>query len=199
MNPIFNHPCNAVTPAQTQPFPQQSRPVLNANWLPRFILLVLVLSLTSVCTAKTPRQLDFYHTHTGKSLSIVYYDGDKYNSAALKQISEFLGDFRTGTVHAIAPETLDILYKLRTEFGGEGTFEIISAYRSPKTNSMLRNKSSGVAKRSLHMEGKAIDVRLRGVNTALLKQAALKLQLGGVGYYHKSDFIHVDNGRVRRW
>jgi len=199
MNPIFSCPSASLVPAQTNPFPQQSHRILNANWLPRFIFLVLALSLTFVSAAKSPRQLNFYHTHTGKSLSIVYHDGNKYNSAALEQINEFLGDFRTGTVHAIAPETLDILFQLRTEFGGEGTFEIISAYRSPKTNSMLSNKSSGVAKRSLHMEGKAIDVRLRGVDTALLKQAALKLQLGGVGYYHKSDFIHVDNGRVRRW
>jgi uncharacterized protein YcbK (DUF882 family) len=164
-----------------------------------FIILTLILSRTTAYAAETRRQLDFYHTHTGESLSVVYHDGNNYDPAALMQINNFLSDFRNGAGHSIDPATLDILFRLRIELGGEGTFEIISGYRSPETNAMLRKQGRSVAKRSLHMEGKAIDVRLRGVKTARLRDAALKLQLGGVGYYRESDFVHVDSGRVRTW
>ena len=163
------------------------------------ITLVLLLSRTPAYAAEYQRQLDFYHTHTGESLSIVYFDGKNYDAAALDQINSFLGDFRNGAAHPIDPSTLDILFRLRAELGGKGTFEIISGYRSPQTNAMLRKQGRSVARRSLHMEGKAIDVRLRGVDTARLRDAALKLQLGGVGYYRESDFVHVDSGRVRTW
>jgi uncharacterized protein YcbK (DUF882 family) len=159
----------------------------------------LLLSRTPAFATGNQRQLDFYHTHTKESLAIVYHDGNDYIAAALEQINHFLSDFRTGAVHAIDPATLDILFTLRTELGGEDTFEIISAYRSPETNTMLRKQGRGVAKRSQHLEGKAIDVRLRGVHTARLRDAAIKLQLGGVGYYRESDFVHVDSGRVRTW
>ena len=168
-------------------------------WLLVLVTLALILSRTMVCAAETQRRLDFYHTHTSESLSIVYYDGKQYIPAALERIDHFLSDFRNGDTHPIAPATLDILFMLRTELGGEGTFEIISGYRSPETNTMLRKKGKDVAKRSLHMEGKAIDVRLRGVDSARLRDAAIKLQRGGVGYYRDSDFVHVDNGRVRTW
>ncbi len=161
--------------------------------------LVLTFPRMSVYATENQRQLDFHHTHTGENLSVIYHDGKNYNPAALDQINEFLGDFRSGTVHSIDPATLDILFRLRTELGSKETFEIISAYRSPETNAMLRKQGRSVARRSLHMEGKAIDVRLRGVDTALLRDAALRLQLGGVGYYRESDFVHVDSGRVRTW
>lgn len=163
------------------------------------LTLVLLLSRTPADAAGNSRQLDFYHTHTKESLAIVYHDGNDYIAAALEQINHFLSDFRTGAVHTIDPATLDILFTLRTELGGEDTFEIISAYRSPDTNAMLRKQGRGVAKRSQHLEGKAIDVRLRGVDTARLRDAAIKLQLGGVGYYRDSNFVHVDSGRVRTW
>jgi uncharacterized protein YcbK (DUF882 family) len=161
--------------------------------------LALILYRAPAYAVESQRQLDFYHTHTGENLSIVYYDGSHYDPAALEQINHFLSDFRNGAAHPIDPATLDILYRLRTGFGGEGVFEIISGYRSPETNTMLRKNGRSVAKRSLHMEGKAIDVRLRGVNTVRLRDAALKLKLGGVGYYRESDFVHVDSGRVRTW
>jgi len=163
------------------------------------LTLVLLLSRTPADAAGNPRQLDFYHTHTKESLAIVYHDGNDYIAAALEQINHFLSDFRTGAVHAIDPATLDILFTLRTELGGEDTFEIISAYRSPETNAMLRKQGRGVARRSQHLEGKAIDVRLRSVDTTRLRDAAIKLQLGGVGYYRESNFVHVDSGRVRTW
>ena len=168
------------------------------GWL-ALIALTLTLLQAPADASEKPRQLDFYHTHTKKNLSVVYHDGDNYIPAALEQINNFLSDFRNGAVHTIDPATLDILFKLRTHFGGTGTYEIISAYRSPETNAMLRARGRSVARKSLHMEGQAIDARLRGVDTVRLRDAALQLKLGGVGYYRESDFVHVDNGRVRTW
>jgi uncharacterized protein YcbK (DUF882 family) len=200
MRQIFKGLTIPDTPARIEATRESVRSSLAGIWLFTLATLALTISWRTVYAAdENQRQLDFYHTHTGESLSIVYHDGKNYSSTALDQINEFLGDFRNGTAHSIDPATLDILFKLRTELSSEETFEIISAYRSPETNAMLSNKGRSVAKRSLHMEGKAIDVRLRGVNTARLRDAALKLQLGGVGYYQESDFVHVDSGRVRTW
>jgi uncharacterized protein YcbK (DUF882 family) len=187
------------TPARIEAIRKYAHRTPSGPWLSGLVTLLLTITWMGVHAAENHRQLDFYHTHTGESLSIVYHDGENYNPAALEQINQFLGDFRSRTVHSIDPATLDILFKLRTELGSEESFEIISAYRSPETNAMLRQQGRSVAKRSMHMEGKAIDVRLRGVDTAHLRDAALKLQLGGVGYYQESDFVHVDSGRVRTW
>jgi uncharacterized protein YcbK (DUF882 family) len=145
------------------------------------------------------RQLSFYHTHTRETLNITYSAGGKYLQPALQQINKFLLDFRTGDETAMDPELLDLLYDARQSLGSDATYEIISAYRSPTTNEMLRDKSGGVAKNSQHLLGKAIDVRLRGVDSADLRDAAIGLQRGGVGYYLSSDFVHMDTGRVRRW
>jgi len=199
MRQIFKGLTIPYTPARIEASREHKRSSPAGIWLFTLATLALTISGMTVYANENQRQLDFYHTHTGESLSIVYHDGKNYNSAALDQINEFLGDFRNDTVHSIDPATLDILFRLRTELGSEETFEIISAYRSPETNAMLRKQGRSVAKRSLHMEGKAIDVRLRGIDTARLRNAALKLQLGGVGYYQKSDFVHVDTGRVRTW
>ncbi len=149
--------------------------------------------------ANTGRELSFYHTHTGKSLSILYHDGTSYLNPALQEINQFLSDFRSGEVHPIDTRLLDALYLLQKKTGSENSYEIISAYRSPKTNAKLRNKSNGVAKRSLHMQGKAVDIRLRGINTKELRNKAIAMKVGGVGYYRRSDFIHLDTGRVRYW
>lgn len=145
------------------------------------------------------RRLNFYHTHTGESLDIVYREGADYLPGALGSINRFLRDFRTGESHPIDPNLIDQLHDIQLALGNSGRFEIISGYRSPKTNNMLASKSSGVAKRSLHMQGRALDIRITDVPTANLRAAALELQRGGVGYYPKSKFIHVDTGRVRRW
>ena len=159
----------------------------------------LLLMTPAAAFAARPRALNLYHTHTGEKLRVTYAEGGIHLPDALAEINHFLRDFRTGESHAIDPKTLDILHHLQQVTGGRGPFEIISAYRSPQTNQMLRNNSGGVAKRSLHMEGMAIDVRLRGVDTWQLRQAAMELKAGGVGYYRDSDFIHVDSGRVRFW
>jgi len=149
--------------------------------------------------ASGPRALAFYHTHTGERLRVTYAADGRYLPEALAEINRFLRDFRTGDVHPIDPQLLDILYELRRRAGGRGTYEIISAYRSPQTNEMLRARSDGVATRSLHMEGRAMDVRLVGAPLDRLRDEALALEAGGVGYYPESEFIHVDTGRVRRW
>lgn len=150
-------------------------------------------------SSRSQRELSFYHTHTGNKLSIIYHDGESHLTPALHKINQFLGDFRTGEIHDIDTRLLDALYLLQQKTGVEKHFEVISAYRSPKTNAKLHSKSNGVAKRSLHMQGKAIDIRLNGVNTKILRDTAIAMKVGGVGYYHHSDFIHLDTGRVRYW
>lgn len=158
-----------------------------------------LLLAPSVVLASRPRALSFYHTHTGERLRLTYAEGDRHIPEALDEINRFLRDFRSGEAHPIDPHLLDILHQLQQATGGKGPYEIVSAYRSPQTNDLLRANSDGVAQRSLHMEGRAMDVRLRGVQTRKLRKAALELQAGGVGYYQQSDFIHVDTGRVRFW
>lgn len=152
--------------------------------------------------AKTarPREIVFHHTHTGEKLRVEYHDGRGYLKDALLEVNRYLRDFRTGEVHAIDPGVLDILFELQCRTVGRcQPFHVISGYRSPRTNAMLRKRSSGVAKHSLHMRGKAIDIRLPGVETKHLYQIAWNLQRGGVGLYSQSDFIHVDTGRIRTW
>ncbi len=169
-----------------------------------FTLGLLALPFTSPVNALTisntgQRRLSFHHTHTGNRLSIVYHNGQSTIQRSIEKINQFLSDFRTGEVHDIDPRLLDALYLLQRKSATENPFEVISAYRSAKTNALLRNKSKGVAKRSLHMQGKAIDIRLPGVKTSSLRNMAMAMQLGGVGYYRRSDFIHIDTGRVRYW
>ena len=145
------------------------------------------------------RELAFYHTHTGERLDVVYATGGRYDASALERINRFLRDFRTGDVADIDPATLDIIYELKQRAGYRGPVHIVSAYRSPATNEMLRQRSSGVARKSQHLEGRAVDLRFPGVDTARLRDLARALKRGGVGYYGDSDFIHVDSGRVRYW
>jgi uncharacterized protein YcbK (DUF882 family) len=145
------------------------------------------------------RRLTFYHTHTQKTLDVAYVVGGEYVDSALIELNDFLADFRTGDATDIDTELLDLIYEVRESLGSDAAFEVISAYRSPKTNEMLRSQSSGVARNSQHLLGKAIDVRLRGVPSNQLRDAAIDLQRGGVGYYEQSDFVHMDTGRVRRW
>jgi uncharacterized protein YcbK (DUF882 family) len=141
--------------------------------------------------ASSARALSFEHRHTGERLSLTY--------AAMHAIAHFLRDFRNGATHAIAPGLLDTLHALARVTGSGRPFEVISGYRSPATNEGLRERGRGVAVNSLHLTGQAIDIRLDGVTLANLRDAALSLRAGGVGYYPASDFVHVDTGRVRHW
>lgn len=145
------------------------------------------------------RRLRLHNLHTGETLDTVYWAEGKYRPGELAAIDHLLRDHRSGeAVHMDRP-LLDLLHTLKQQVGGERGFEIISGYRSPTSNAKLRSESSGVAKHSLHMEGRAVDIRLPGVKLKHLRQAALSLKSGGVGYYPKSNFVHVDTGRPRFW
>lgn len=145
------------------------------------------------------RSLSFVHTHTGERLSTVYFEGGQYRADELERINLLLRDFRTGEAHPIDTGVLDILADLRLLAGRDEPYEVISGYRSPLTNATLRRHSSGVAEHSLHLQGRAIDVRLPGFPTSKLRELALGMGRGGVGFYPQSDFVHLDNGRVRYW
>ena len=145
------------------------------------------------------RALEFDHLHTGERLSVEYFDRGTYLPDALETVNHFLRDFRTGDVHEIDPRLLDVLHRVTGATGSTRPYQVISGYRSPATNEMLRQRNEGVAVGSLHMVGQAIDVRLGDVPLPELRNAALTLRLGGVGYYPASDFVHIDTGRVRRW
>ena len=150
-------------------------------------------------TRQEPRALSLRNLHTGEKLTRTYWADGEYLTEPLADIDHLLRDHRSNQAHPMDPQLLDLLHRLQHKVGSRKSFEIISGYRSPKTNNMLRGKSGGVAKKSLHMQGKAIDVRLPGHDLNKLRQAALSLKGGGVGYYPKSDFLHVDTGRVRFW
>jgi uncharacterized protein YcbK (DUF882 family) len=146
------------------------------------------------------RSLAFSHTHTGERISLVYAVGDHYVPEALTVLNHFLRDHYSGEVGAIDPQLLDLLHRLQQELGCNDPFHVISGYRCPTTNQHLKaTRGGGVAKRSLHMDGKAIDIRLPGVALGDVRDAALGLKLGGVGFYSRDQFVHVDTGRVRHW
>ena len=161
----------------------------------------LLLPATGVARASSHRErtLSFYNTHTDERLKTCYWAGGDYLPEGLQEINTILRDHRTGDIHDMDLDLVDLLYLLQNQVESKQTFQIISGYRSPKTNAMLNKKSSGVARRSYHMRGMAIDIRLNGCDLKQLHKAALSLKAGGVGYYPSSDFIHVDVGRVRQW
>ena len=147
------------------------------------------------------RAVTFDNLHTGEKLSITYWEQGSYVPQALAEVNHVLRDFRTGDVHPIAPQLLDLLAVMHGRLETSALFSVISGYRSPATNAMLRgeNEHTGVASKSLHMQGMAVDIRVSGHSLANLRDTALNLKVGGVGYYPTSDFVHVDVGRVRRW
>lgn len=160
--------------------------------------LSLALPFAPAAWAAAPRSLSLYHTHTSEKLNLVYYEGGQYDPDALAALNGLLRDFRTGDVCQFDPALFDQLHALNLACG-EGTYEVVSAFRSERTNSMLRQQSRRVAKDSLHVRGRAIDVRLAGRDTRQLRAAALALKQGGVGYYARSNFVHLDTGAVRSW
>ena len=145
------------------------------------------------------RKLDFHSLHTGEKLAATYWENGRYLADGLREIDHVLRDFRTGEVYPIDPALLDLLYRLRLAMDYERPIGVISGYRCPATNAMLAARSSGVAWNSFHLRGMAIDIRLQGRPLASVRDAAIVLGRGGVGYYPGSDFVHVDTGPVRRW
>jgi uncharacterized protein YcbK (DUF882 family) len=159
----------------------------------------MIIKPAAASIASRPRELSFDHLHTGEKIKLAYWENGSYLRDALKAVNHVLRDFRTGDVHRIDPKLLDLLYHLRAKLGTTKPIEVISGYRSPKTNEMLRRASAGVAKHSMHLQGKAIDIRVPGQDLRQVHRVALALRAGGVGMYPKSDFVHVDTGRVRSW
>jgi len=182
---------------------------LRPNSLIKKVCLILAFSAALPASgaklnspAITEYRLRFYHTHTNERLDIVYRRGDAYLPEALDRLDQYLRDYRTGDVHHYDPRVFDLLHDLTASLGRPSAeIDVICGYRTPRTNEFLRTRSphTGVAEHSLHMQAEAIDIRLPGVSTAQLRDAALALHRGGVGYYRASDFVHVDVGRVRRW
>ncbi len=143
--------------------------------------------------------ISLHNGHTGESFNGVYRVGSRYIPEAFDRLNVVLRDFRTNDVFPIDPRAIDILYMVHRNSGARSGYEVLSGYRSPKTNDMLRRASSGVARNSLHLTGQAIDMRLPGYSTRSLHNVAMDLHAGGVGYYPASNFVHVDTGRVRHW
>ncbi len=149
--------------------------------------------------AKGERKIRMKNLHTGEDLKATYWENGKYISETMRDVAVLLRDHRTGDKHRIDAGLMDILHDLQLRIGTRKEFHVVSGYRSPKTNRMLSQRSNGVAKRSLHMRGRAIDIRLPGTDLQNLRKAALSMRAGGVGYYPQANFIHVDTGRFRAW
>ena len=182
---------------------------LSSKFLCSFLLLVLIfVGQVSRAAANpkiqpitsSPYQLHFFHTHTGERLSIVYRDGDGYDQESLVRLNRYLRDHRTGDIHDYDPRVFDLLHDLTTALGNPDLeIDVVCGYRTPWSNEFLRTHGHGVAQHSLHIQAMAIDIRVPGIPTSRLRDTALALHRGGVGYYAASDFVHVDVGRVRRW
>jgi uncharacterized protein YcbK (DUF882 family) len=172
-------------------------------WL---VLLSLVAPLGYTLNSATPPareyRLRFYHTHTNERLDIVYRRGENYLPEALAELDHYLRDHRTGEVRHFDPQLFDLLYDLTASVNDSGgEIDVVCGYRTPWSNEFLRNRGAhtGVARHSLHMQAEAIDIRLPGIPSSAVRDVALRLQRGGVGYYRDSNFVHVDVGPVRRW
>ncbi|MCB9983180.1 MAG: DUF882 domain-containing protein [Rhodospirillales bacterium] len=150
-------------------------------------------------SARNTWRVGFRHAHTGESFNGVYRVDDRYLPEAFERLNYVLRDFRTGEVFPMDPRVVDIISMVQRKASQREPLEILSGYRSPKTNANLRRVSTGVAKNSFHMYGQAIDLHIKGYSTRNLRKIAMDLRAGGVGYYPKSDFIHVDTGTVRSW
>jgi uncharacterized protein YcbK (DUF882 family) len=176
---------------------------LGARCLLVFLLAAAIgRNLQSADALAREYRLRLYNTHTNERLDIVYRRGHSYLPDALTKLDRYLRDPLTGAVHHFEPRLFDLLYDLTSSLNDTGgEIDVICGYRTPETNEFLRTRSahSGVAVHSLHMQAEAIDIRLPGVATSAVRDAALRLQRGGVGYYRDSNFVHVDVGTVRRW
>jgi uncharacterized protein YcbK (DUF882 family) len=145
------------------------------------------------------KTLSFEHTHTGDKLKLTYFERGRYIKEALHEINYLLRDFRTDTIHPIDTALLDQLFVLKQTLGVNKPFHIISGYRSPSTNAQLRKHTHGVAEHSFHMQGRAIDIRIEGIPSKTVRKAALAIAQGGVGYYPRDNFVHLDTGHFRAW
>jgi uncharacterized protein YcbK (DUF882 family) len=153
----------------------------------------------SFALTDSPRALQMNNLHTGEILEIQYFDGQHYQASELQKINYLCRDFRQNKAIDMDKHLFDQLSQIQQLIGCNNEIQIISGYRTPETNNMLRQKSSGVAQKSFHMQGRAIDFRIEGVPLSRVKKAALSLKMGGVGYYPGSNFVHIDTGHFRTW
>ncbi|SIR16574.1 Uncharacterized conserved protein YcbK, DUF882 family [Shewanella morhuae] len=150
-------------------------------------------------STKGIRELSLFNRHTGERDDGSYWIDGHYQSKVLKDFNHLLRDHRQNIAAPMDKRLFDLLYSLKTTLNTDDEIHVISGYRSPKTNAMLANNSGGVAKKSYHMRGMAMDIAIPSVKLKTLREAALSLKLGGVGYYPSSGFVHVDCGPVRHW
>ncbi|GGY42227.1 DUF882 domain-containing protein [Pseudoduganella sp. SL102] len=173
------------------------------SFLKKSVAVASALSMPALARAAVAapheRILRFHNTHTGESLKSVFWAEGQFIPDALQDINKLLRDHRSNTIATIDPALLLLVEKVSAQFGSNNVVHIISGYRSPETNRKLAAASGGVARHSMHLEGKAIDLRIPGKDLKQVHKAALALKSGGVGYYHDSQFVHMDTGRVRHW
>lgn len=178
------------------PFNMQRRRAL----LTALTIAAVPLSSTIAEAATYPElRLRFYNLHTTEHLNTVFWADGKYDPDALEQINNVLRDHRTGQVKKMDPRLMSVLFLINQKVGNKKPISVISGYRSEETNRKLARINSGVAKNSFHIKGQAIDIRIPGIETANIRDAGLKLRVGGVGYYGKSNFTHIDTGPRRNW
>ena len=182
-----------------------SFPTNRRNFLKAGASVVLTTAFSHpVLAAISPNQrehhiLSFYNIHTGESVKTCYRSNGKLINRALKRISHIMRDHRTGEVKPVDAKLLDLLHRIVMELCPCSPINIISGYRSPRTNAALRKVTTGVAQNSLHMQGRAVDIRIPGYETTAIRRLAISLHSGGVGYYSKSDFVHLDTGTFKVW
>ncbi len=177
----------------------QSRRLFVLRVVSPLALAMVGLSPREAEAARRERSVLLHHAHTGETLKVVYHADGRYQADALKAAARHLRDWRQGKAHAIDPKLLDLIWGLRRKLETKGPVEILCGYRTPATNALLRRRSRGVALHSLHMEGMAIDLHVPGRSLRAVRAAAVSLKAGGVGYYPRSNFVHVDTGAVRYW
>ncbi len=199
-----NPRCQCIKTIKLSGINQMSENITRRSFLRCAMGVVAVSCLPQTIYARvrpavSVKDLSLYNLHTEEKIALSYFENGEYVTEALRDISYLLRDFRTGDVLAMDPHLIDLLYDLKSALDTERPFQIISGYRSPKTNASLHKNSKGVAKKSLHMQGKAIDIRIAGIDSKVIQSAAMSLGGGGVGYYPNSNFVHIDTGRVRSW
>jgi len=206
MHPVRKRIASGTEASSSVKLPVEAGQFYLRCWSLIFLFLAMPVVGQGSTESSHPRateyRLRFFHTHTGERLDVIYRRGDQYVPAALDELDHFLRDHRTGSVRHFDPRLFDVLYDLTASLGDSGgEIDVICGYRTPWSNAFLRTRSphTGVARHSLHMQAEAIDIRLPGIPTSELRDAALRLHRGGVGYYRSSDFVHVDVGRVRKW
>jgi uncharacterized protein YcbK (DUF882 family) len=177
----------------------QRRSFLKSSFALASSLSLPALAKAAAADPSTERALRLYNTHTGESLRTIFWAEGEFIPDALQDINKILRDHRNDKIAQMDPQLLVLLDKVSAQFGDQKVLHIISGYRSPETNAKLHANGDGVAKHSLHMEAKAIDIRLPGTDLASLHKAAMAARGGGVGYYPDSQFVHMDTGRVRYW